>query len=372
MIKKHLQRNFPMRLSALFTCILVCYVSVSNVENNIEIWLKIMGFVIFFLAFITVTSKPANEFSNTFRVLFFIQITVSLVLSYFDTNDVVAVIFLIISTQLPARFSNLTSLLIIAFMSLSHYLMQLSANNQDALFNFQIYSSLQLFGYFAVDKFLKEEVLKNRLSRINEELIATRFFLKQSSEREERLRISRDLHDVVGHKLTALSMNLEVSYHKSTDFLKPALKNHIEQSKEILSDIRIFVQEERKKNNFNFETAINEIFEKLPNCDLEMKSIQLIQNHELKEQLLLCLQEGISNGIRHGKAKRFVLTMIRRKEKLILLLENKVDNRQKVIKGSGLNGMTERLGKFQGEVEAINEDGIFRLEISVIDTARLI
>src|SRR3546814_15210299 len=51
--------------------------------------------------------------------------------------------------------------------------------------------------------------------RLNAELRATRALLAESARVNERTRISRELHDLLGHHLTALSLNLEVD-RKST------------------------------------------------------------------------------------------------------------------------------------------------------------
>src|SRR3546814_9388876 len=45
--------------------------------------------------------------------------------------------------------------------------------------------------------------------RLNAELRATRALLAESARVNERTRISRELHDLLGHHLTALSLNLE-------------------------------------------------------------------------------------------------------------------------------------------------------------------
>src|SRR3546814_20906705 len=51
--------------------------------------------------------------------------------------------------------------------------------------------------------------------QLNSELRATRALLAESSRLSERMRISRELHDLLGHPLTALSLNLEGATHES-------------------------------------------------------------------------------------------------------------------------------------------------------------
>jgi signal transduction histidine kinase len=53
--------------------------------------------------------------------------------------------------------------------------------------------------------------------RLNSELRATRALLAESSRIAERMRIARDLHDLIGHHLTALSLNLEVASHLTNE-----------------------------------------------------------------------------------------------------------------------------------------------------------
>jgi len=355
-----------MRFSAFFTCFIVCYLSISNLEMGFSVYMRIVAFVVFYLAFFIVTSEPPKTFSLSHKRLFYLQIILALVLTYFDSNDIVAVLFLIISTQLPVRFKKIQSFIIIIFISAIYYFILISNDRDNAFFELQIYFSLQIFGYLSIYNYLREEDLKNKFSSINQELISTRVLLKQSSEREERLRISRDLHDVIGHKLTSLSINTEVIFHKSPDDLKPILKLQLEQSKDILSDLRAFVKEERKKDVFDFEKAVLNIFDKLPGCTIEFILNVVIRNTDLKIQLLYCIQEGISNAIRHSKAKKFILKIDIVEEILLIKLENDVnENIKEVVKGSGLIGMQERLERFNGSIETLNLNGEFILKITV-------
>ena len=74
--------------------------------------------------------------------------------------------------------------------------------------------------------------------RLNAELRATRALLAESARVNERTRISRELHDLLGHHLTALSLNLEVAGH----LVEGRALEHVNQAhtlaRLLLSDVR--------------------------------------------------------------------------------------------------------------------------------------
>ena len=71
-----------------------------------------------------------------------------------------------------------------------------------------------------------EAMARQQLAAVNAELLGTRAMLAENSRVEERLRISRDLHDTLGHHLTALSLQLDVasrlSEGKTADHIRQA------------------------------------------------------------------------------------------------------------------------------------------------------
>src|SRR5437764_9492511 len=74
-----------------------------------------------------------------------------------------------------------------------------------------LYLVFQLFAYFAVRIAHSETLARQALAEANAELKVTAGLLDISSRTAERLRIARDLHDLLGHHLTALGLNLEVA-----------------------------------------------------------------------------------------------------------------------------------------------------------------
>ena len=85
--------------------------------------------------------------------------------------------------------------------------------------------------------------------RLNAELRATRALLAESSRLGERMRISRELHDLVGHHLTALSLNLEVASH----LVSGQAQEHVRQAQSVarllLSDVREVVSQLRGRQH---------------------------------------------------------------------------------------------------------------------------
>jgi signal transduction histidine kinase len=70
------------------------------------------------------------------------------------------------------------------------------------------YLGFQLLAYLAFEALAREAAARRDLERAHAELQALHGILIDSSRIAERLRIARDLHDSLGHHLTALSLNL--------------------------------------------------------------------------------------------------------------------------------------------------------------------
>ena len=81
------------------------------------------------------------------------------------------------------------------------------------LFATSISLAFQLFALITASVAKSESRARSELDRANAELRATRELLAESSRIGERSRISGELHDVLGHNLTALNIHLEVAKH---------------------------------------------------------------------------------------------------------------------------------------------------------------
>ncbi len=77
-----------------------------------------------------------------------------------------------------------------------------------------------------------------RLRQVNTDLAAAQARLAEASKAQERLRISRDLHDSMGHQVTALSMTLELIDHHPHDDIKELVAQARMLATGLLRDVR--------------------------------------------------------------------------------------------------------------------------------------
>jgi len=369
---EHLRKDWLLHISGFLTWFLISFLSLQNTTTKEGFILKSTAFVAFYVCFaIMVANKwPVN--APKYKLLLTSQILIVLTLISFDKHNIAAILLVLIATQLPSMFSRRQAMFIMLSMSTAHYFIILNGNLLDTFFNIIIYFLLQIFGFSTIEIVHREVKTKEELAAINQELLATRYMLKSSSERQERLRISRDLHDAIGHQLTALSLNLEVASHKVPIEYKPLISQNLVQAKNLLKDVREVVKEMRTTEQFNLAITLQGLVAQLPNCSLEVESLPEIDSLSLKQQLVFCLQEGISNALRHGKANRLILSGEKEEQKLNLFL---VDNGKNVQHesinennfGNGLKGMQERLKSFNGDVELVFESQGSTLNITVED-----
>jgi signal transduction histidine kinase len=370
---EHLRKDWLLHVSGFLTWFLISFLSLQNTATKQEFILKSAAFLVFYICFaIMVTSQwPVNALKN--KLLLLSQIVIVLILISFDKYNIAAILLVLIATQLPSMCARKQAMMIMMSMSLAHFFIVFDGNVLDAFFRIIIYFLLQIFGFSTIEIVHREVKTKEELAAINQELLATRYMLKTSSERQERLRISRDLHDVIGHQLTALSLNLEVASHKVPIEYKPLITQNLVQAKNLLTDVREVVKEMRTTEQFDLAVTLQGLVDQFPSCTLEIKSLPEIDSLSLKQQLMFCLQEGSSNALRHGKANKLILLGEKNEQELILSL---IDNGNCVNQtdisnnefGSGLKGMQERLRPFSGNVELIFLSSGCTLKITVKDS----
>ncbi len=235
---------------------------------------------------------------------------------------------------------------------------------------------LQALGYMGFSSFVfttalvarRQAQARDEQRRLNAELRATRALLAESVRVNERTRIARELHDLLGHHLTALSLNLEVANHLTSG----AAQEHVSQAhtlaKLLLSDVREAVSRIREDDAIDMVATLRPLAEHLPalRVDMRMPEPFLLEDAERAHVLLRCTQEIITNTVRHAQASRLDLEYRIADGSVLLNARDDGRGADPGGFGNGLRGMRERLAAYGGSMEIRTAPGEgFALDIAL-------
>ncbi|WP_172449408.1 sensor histidine kinase [Bowmanella denitrificans] len=238
------------------------------------------------------------------------------------------------------------------------------------LVNTALFITLNLFALLVSTRLEAERRAKEANAHLLRELRATQSLLHTTTRRDERLRIARDLHDVLGHHLTALSIQLEVANQLSRDTAQKHIQRAQELAKLLLSDVREAVADIRRSNQLDIASAIQTLIQDLNSLDiaLEVADDLVITDARVAEALFRCAQEAITNVLKHSDANHCRLRLDKHQGVVKLLVADNGSNNKQVVAGHGLSGMRERLNKLDGDLQFENSGSGFCLIASVPDS----
>jgi len=229
--------------------------------------------------------------------------------------------------------------------------------------------TLALFHVFAViatHRARREQELREETAALNRELVATRELLSEHSRQSERLRIARDLHDLLGHHLTAQILQLEVATHITEEPGKQKVEQALALGKLLLGDLRTAVSELREDEPINFRDAVKKLVSDIPGINIELNFNATLGEIELAQTLLHCTREALTNVLRHSGANRCVIAFNRPTGSDYLLeVRDNGHKRQKIVAGNGLKGIKERIEEAGGSVQWQSHKQGFLLQISL-------
>ncbi len=193
---------------------------------------------------------------------------------------------------------------------------------------------------------------RDELRKVNSELRATQALLAESTRIAERVRISRELHDLVGHHLTALSLNLEVASH----MVDGKAQEHVTQAQSVarllLSDVREVVGTMRTGDAVDLTESLQSLVDGVPHprIHLSMPEDFAIDDPRRAQIVLRCVQEIITNTVKHAEADNLWLAIAMDGEGIRIDARDDGRGTDDVNAGNGLTGMGERLRQLGGKL----------------------
>ena len=218
---------------------------------------------------------------------------------------------------------------------------------------------------FTVGRLLAHErEEREEYTRLNAELQSTRELLVQSSQAGERLRIARELHDTLGHHLTALAVNLDLATRVDRPQAAEVIGRAHLLSKLLLNDVRDTVAVMRQEPPIDLEKALHAIVGSVPPLHVYLDiSPALHITAEQAHALLRAAQEGVTNAVRHAGAHRVWISAVEAEGFIELSVRDDGQGSGAIEPGNGLTGMRERLKSLGGRLEfGRHPNGGFRVQ----------
>lgn len=334
----------------------------SFMQSRMMVWLS--AYFVFGFSFIFENYLPFQTLQQRFPLLRASFLTGLAVIMQVLLPDyqLIAILFIITAVEaanvLPLRLGFAwivgQSLVVLAAMS--------SSGNYDFSFALVLtfaYFGFQAFALFSTYATINEAKAKTELAQLNAELRATQALLTESSRIAERLRIARDLHDLIGHHLTALSLNLEVASHVTSGQAKESVEQARSIAKLLLSDVRDVVSSMRETENIDLNKALKSLTEGIPKLELILNSPEglSLDDPNKAHVLVRCVQEVITNTLKHANASKLVITLERSEGGIRVSAEDDGEGAALLTVGNGLKGMRERLEQVGGSLNLSSVQG---------------
>ena len=341
-------------------------------ENLAMPWQGWVAYLAFGAGYVWLTRNLGGRRRSAADYLLLLVLTVAaLGVSYFSGTGMGSVLLMVAACVFPWLLPlplGVVWLLVSQLAVAPVFIRWLGFPPMEALMQSMLYAGFSGFVFVVSLVALQQAQAREEQRRLNAELRATRALLADSARVNERTRISRELHDLLGHHLTALSLNLEVAGHLS----EGRVREHVQQAhtlaRLLLTDVREAVSQLREGGAIDLGAALRPLAENVPKLAIEMDIEQplTVDDPERAHVLLRCAQEAITNAVRHAGASRLWLAARRDGHNIVLQVRDDGRGSDQVLPGNGLRGLGERLRQHGGRLDIATRRGQgFQLTITL-------
>jgi signal transduction histidine kinase len=236
------------------------------------------------------------------------------------------------------------------------------------IFMFSFLIKRQMMQRTIIEKTTKELEEKNKMLEKSYEALQEMAIIK------ERNRIAGEIHDTVGHTLTTVLIEIEASkrlIEKDKNLALEKLTLAQNQVKKGLNEIRSSVKKMSSENKKeDLKIFLEEIIqESEKHTDIKInKNISLYSkfDEKINNIIINALKEGITNGIKHGKATVFNFFIREDEKNIFFTLNNNGLGNIKTNLGFGLSNMKTKIEDIKGTININSQpDKGFTLTIKI-------
>jgi two-component system sensor histidine kinase DesK len=209
------------------------------------------------------------------------------------------------------------------------------------------------------------------IERKNQALVIAHEEVRGLATMAERERISRDLHDLLGHTLTLVAVKAELAARlasRDAEAAEREMQAVAAAAREALAEVRTAVV---GMKGATLTTELERARQALASASVEADvQAQVVEGYPGQEAVLaMALREAVTNVIRHANASRCEIRVETRQDELVLSV---ADNGKggRLVEGSGLKGMRARLSAIGGALQVKSgQDGARLVAVAPLSRA---
>jgi len=186
----------------------------------------------------------------------------------------------------------------------------------------------------------------------------------------ERLSLARELHDVFGHHLTALNLQLQLGSALLVRHDAAGASQAVERAREgaaqLLADVREAVSAQRAHGRIDLSDALKALAEGIASTRIELDIAEAARDLSPRaaHALLRCVQEAVTNSVRHARASRIAITLgVGEANEIAVRIDDDGIGATRYAEGNGLKGMAERMAELGGSMSVARSSPGFRIEL---------
>jgi len=207
----------------------------------------------------------------------------------------------------------------------------------------------------------------------------------------ERMHMARELHDVMGHHLTALNLHLQLSEALLRRHDEAGAAQAVEKARlgaaGLLAEVRAAVSRERESQRINLETALRTLADGIASTQIELALDPVAQDltPRCAHALLRCVQEAVTNAVRHAGATHVRVSLeavdappaegagaiasagtggTGAGPQVRVRVDDNGRGTRKLREGNGLKGMQERMAELGGTMQVLRHHPGFLIELN--------
>jgi signal transduction histidine kinase len=307
-----------------------------------------VGYILFIVAYVLDSrSQTATRWRNPLLLL---QGASALYLVWLYPSFLITTLLVVVAWQIAWSMSLRRALGAVATLSIA--LAAMKCTDQADSMSLLVLVSTCGFALFAVSAAHLarcEASARQSLMKVNAELRATQALLAESTRMAERLRISRDLHDVLGHNLTSMAVHLDVA----SRLAHGACVEHVHCARQVagtlLGQVREVVGQIRVQP-VDLRETLRCLTQGLVGLNVKLRLPENLTaiDPARADALLRCTQELITNTLRHAQASELFIEIQQASDGCVSIAARDDGRGGEIVEGYGLAGMHERFRSLGG------------------------